>query len=340
MSSDVITEQSELQAFCDRLRSSGRIAFDTEFVSEHTYRPQLCLVQCASDTEARCIDPLAGLDLEPLWQVLTDPAHEVIVHAARQEMLFALEASGRRLARLFDVQIAAGMVGMEFPAGYGNLISRLLNVVPQKGETRTDWRRRPLTDRQIEYGVADVQYLLPLYAKLTAQLEQLKRREWFAVEMEAFQCDIENSLTRERWRRVSGSSGMSSRCQAVLRELWTWRENEAERRDLPPRLILRDDLMVELAKRKVGDPKHIGAARNGTPGTAPRHPRFGQGRAEGARPARRSASGVAADRIELAPFDARPVPLGGAHEHLPWRGYCPEHRRHGQRRSRARQLPA
>jgi ribonuclease D len=261
VSSAVITQQSALEAFCDRLRSSGRIAFDTEFVSEHTYRPQLCLVQCASETEALCIDPLAGLDLDPLWQVLTDPAHEVIVHAARQEMLFALEGSGRRLARLFDVQIAAGMVGMEFPAGYGNLISRLLSVVPQKGETRTDWRRRPLTDRQIEYGVADVQYLLPLYDRLTAKLEQLKRREWFAVEMEAFQVDIENSLTRERWRRTSGSSGMSNRCQAVLRELWSWREAEAERRDLPPRLILRDDLMVELAKRKVGDPKHIGALR-------------------------------------------------------------------------------
>lgn len=261
MSTAVITKQSELTAFCDRMRKAGRIAFDTEFVSEHTYRPQLCLVQCATDDEAYCIDPLAGLDLEPIWDVLTDPTHEVIAHAARQEMLFAIEGSGRRLARLFDVQIAAGMIGMEFPAGYGNLISRLLNVVPQKGETRTDWRRRPLTDRQIEYGVADVQYLLPLYDKLTAKLAQLKRSEWMAVEMEAFQADIENSLTRERWRRVSGSSGMSNRCQAVMRELWTWRENEAERRDLPPRLILRDDLLVELAKRKVADPKHIGALR-------------------------------------------------------------------------------
>lgn len=262
MSAEVITKQADLEAFCDRMRASGRITFDTEFVSEHTYRPQLCLVQAAIEGEARCIDPLAaGIDLAPLWDVLTEPKHEVIAHAARQEMLFVIEATSKRPAKLFDVQIAAGMIGMEFPAGYGNLISKLLGVTPQKGETRSDWRKRPLTDRQIEYAVADVRYLLPLHEKLSAKLEKLDRRSWFDVEMEMFQADIEASLTRERWRRTSGSSGMSPRCQAVLRELWTWREQEAERRDLPPRLILRDDLMVEVAKRKIADPKHIGAVR-------------------------------------------------------------------------------
>jgi ribonuclease D len=261
VSDAVITKQADLAAFCERLRRADRIAFDTEFVSEDTYKPQLCLAQVATVDEARCVDPLADLDLTPLWDALTDPAHEVVVHAARQEFLFGLDASGKRLARLFDVQIGAGMIGMEFPAGYGNLISRLLGVQPQKGETRTDWRRRPLTDRQIDYAVADVQYLLPLHDRLSARLAELKRAHWFVDEMEAFQADLEASLTRDRWRRVSGSSGMSSRCQAILRELWTWREKEAERRNLPTRFILRDDLMVEMAKRKLSDPKHLGAIR-------------------------------------------------------------------------------
>jgi len=257
----IITQQSELDAFCARLRTADRIAFDTEFVSEFTYRPQLCLVQVGTQDEAWCIDTLAPLDLTPLWNELTSPAHEVIAHAARQELLFALDASQKRLARLFDVQIAAGMMGMEYPAGYGNLISRLLGEKPQKGETRTDWRRRPLTDRQVEYALADVQHLLPLHDVLRNRLAELKRSEWFADEMETFQADIEASLTKERWRRVSGGAGLSARSQAVLRELWQWREREAERRDLPPRLVLRDDLLVEMAKRRDADPKHLGAIR-------------------------------------------------------------------------------
>lgn len=261
MRAAIITEQSDLDAFCTRLRAADRIAFDTEFVSEFTYKPQLCLVQIGTVDEAWCIDTLAPLDLTPLWNELTDPAHTVIAHAARQELLFALDASSRRLARLFDVQIAAGMIGLEFPAGYGNLIAKLLGEKPQKGETRTDWRRRPLTDRQVEYALADVQHLPPLHDVLQKRLAELGRAGWFADEMETFQVEIEASLTKDRWRRTSGSAGLSGRSQAVLRELWQWREREAERRDLPPRLVLRDDLLVEMAKRRDADPKHLGAIR-------------------------------------------------------------------------------
>ena len=261
MSDLVITNQPQLDALCERLHVARRIAFDTEFVSEHTYRPQLCLVQVATEAEAVCVDSLASIGLAPLWNALTAAGNTVVVHAARQEFLFVHEASGRRPAGLFDVQLAAGMIGLEFPAGYGNLISRLLGIAPEKGETRTDWRRRPLSDRQISYAVADVKHLLPLHDLLVRRLSELKREHWFADETEAFQVEVEEYRQRDRWRRVPGSSGMSNRCKAILRELWTWREREAERRDLPPRLILRDDLMVEMAKRKLADPKQLGAIR-------------------------------------------------------------------------------
>jgi ribonuclease D len=261
VSAAIITQQRDLEAFCERLRQADRIAFDTEFVSEFTFKPQLCLIQVGTADEAFCVDTLAPLDLAPLWETLTDPAHQVIVHAGRQELLFALDATERRLARMFDVQIAAGMIGLEFPAGYGNLISRLLGVVPQKGETRTDWRRRPLTDRQVEYALADVRHLLPLHDVLSRRLAELQRSDWCAVELETFQIEIEASRTKDRWRRVSGSAGLSSRSQAVLRELWQWREREAEQRDIPARLVLRDDLMVEMAKRRDADVKHLGAIR-------------------------------------------------------------------------------
>jgi ribonuclease D len=257
----IITQQRDLDGFCERLRKADRIAFDTEFVSEFTYRPELCLVQIGTADEAWCIDTLAPLDLTPMWDVLTDPQHQVVAHAARQELLFALDATGKRLSRLCDVQLAAGMIGLEYPAGYGNLVSKLLGEMPQKGETRTDWRKRPLTDRQIVYALADVKHLLPLHDVLLKRLAKLQRSEWFADEMEAFQADIEGSLTRERWRRTTGGAGLPSRGLAVLRELWLWRESEAERKNLPPRLILRDDLLVELAKRRDADPKHLGAIR-------------------------------------------------------------------------------
>ena len=140
---ELITTDHQLEEFCHALADAERIAFDTEFVSEDTYRPQLCLVQVAAADRLAVIDPLKVQNLVPFWTVLADGGHETIVHAGRQEIEFSLAAIGRPPHRLFDVQIAAGMVGIEYPASYGSLVSKLLGLTPQKGETRTDWRKRP-----------------------------------------------------------------------------------------------------------------------------------------------------------------------------------------------------
>lgn len=261
MSHAIITTDRELQELCGRWSAASAIAFDTEFVSEHSYRPQLCLVQAAAAGQEALIDPLAIDDLTPFWELLAAPGHETIVHAGRQELVFCLDAVGRPPERLFDVQLAAGMIGLEYPAGYANLISRLLGERPEKGETRTDWRRRPLTDRQVQYALADVRHLAPLRATLGQRLERLKRWAWFHDEMTAWQNEVAASRTAERWRRVAGSSGLSNRSLAIVREVWHWREREAERRNWPVRQVLRDDLIVELAKRRTADPKHLGAIR-------------------------------------------------------------------------------
>jgi ribonuclease D len=159
------------------------------------------------------------------------------------------------------VQIAAGLVGGEFPAGYGSLLGRLLSISAQKGETRTDWRRRPLSRQQLEYAIDDVRYLAPLRDKLIEKITKLGRLSWLDAEMKAFEAEVQASRTRERWRRVSGISGLSPRSLAVAREVWRWRESEAQRRDVPARLVLRDDLLVELAKRRTADPRQIRAVR-------------------------------------------------------------------------------
>ncbi len=251
----------ELHELCEKLATATEIAFDTEFVSEFTYRPQLCLVQVAAPGVLAVIDPFSAGSLKEFWSVLAEGQHETIVHAGREEVNFSLSSIGGQPARLFDVQIAAGLVGDEFPAGYAALLDRFLGQTMHKGETRTDWRKRPLTSQQMEYALDDVRYLGPLKQKLIERLTKLGRVAWMQDEMAAFQQEVEAARTRDRWRRVSGLSGLSPRSLAVAREVWRWRESEAERRDMPVRQVLRDDLLIELAKRKAADPKHVRAVR-------------------------------------------------------------------------------
>jgi ribonuclease D len=261
MSYTLVTSATQLQKLCDDLAAADMIAFDTEFVSEHTYRSQLCLVQVATSKQLAVVDPLAVHDLTPFWEVLARPGHETIVHAGREELGFSLSAVNCFPAGLIDVQIAAGLVSAEYPAGYGALLSRLLNVTAHKGETRTDWRRRPLSRQQLDYALDDVRYLIPLRDRLHLRLAKLNRLAWLDDEMNAFQEEVAASRMRERWRRVSGLSGLSTRSLAIARELWRWREAEAERKDIPARRVLRDDLLVELARRRVADPRQIRAVR-------------------------------------------------------------------------------
>lgn len=256
-----ITTQDQLQRFCGDLESAPSIAFDTEFVSEHTYCSELCLIQVASGGELAVIDTLAVRELQPFWELIARDGHETVVHAGREELVFCLDATGKRPSRLFDVQIAAGLVGYEYPAGYGSLLYKLLGEQLHKGETRTDWRRRPLSKQQIAYALDDVRHLEAMRDKLHQRLVELNRVDWMTAEMNAWQDDIDAYRSRERWRKVSGIAGLNNRSLAIVRELWRWRETEAERRDVPPKRVLRDDLIIELAKRRTADPKQIHAVR-------------------------------------------------------------------------------
>jgi ribonuclease D len=243
------------------LARADRIGIDTEFVSEDTFRPELCLVQVAMADGLAVIDPYRAGDLTPFWQTLANGEHSTIVHAAREEVNFALTACGRPPAHLFDTQLAAGFCSAEYPSSYGSVVTKFLNARPGKGEQRTDWRRRPLSDEQIEYALEDVRYLLPLYDTLGRKLKKLNRLEWLGEETERWLTDVQDARDNPRWRRVSGLGNLSSRSLAVVRELWMWRRQEAERRDVPPRRIFRDDLMVEVAKRKSDSIDKIRAIR-------------------------------------------------------------------------------
>jgi ribonuclease D len=250
-----------LADFCRRLAQAERIGIDTEFVSEDTFRPELCLVQVATANELTVIDPYRVPDLTIFWRTLAEGHHITIAHAAREELNFALLSCGKPLANLFDTQIAAGFCSNEYPASYGSVVSRFLNERAAKGEQRTDWRRRPLTEHQIDYALEDVRYLLPLHDAILRRLKRRNRLEWLAEEVNEWLTEVRQARERPRWRRVSGIGNLSPRCLAIVRELWLWRHDQAERRDVPPRRILRDDLIVELAKRKSDNVERIRAVR-------------------------------------------------------------------------------
>jgi ribonuclease D len=258
---EFIATERELQDFCTAAAGARMIAFDTEFVSEDTYRPELCLVQVAADDHLAVIDPYPIPDLSPFWDLLSREGHVTVVHAGREELRFSLAAIGRGPHNLFDVQIGAGLIGMEYPAAYSTLVSKLLGQTLPKGETRTDWRKRPLSQRQLEYAVHDVYYLERLSEILLQRLTELGRQSWLDDEMQSWQRMVQDFEQGERWMRTSGIAGLNRRHLAIVRELWRWRDEEARRRNQPTKRILRDDLIVELAKRQTADPKRIRALR-------------------------------------------------------------------------------
>ena len=150
---------------------------------------------------------------------------------------------------------------MEYPASYAKLVNRLLKKSLGKGETRTDWRRRPLSSAQLDYALLDVVYLHDMADRLAASLDRLQRVEWMQEETADWMLRVDETENREKWRKVSGSGNLPVRVQKIVKALWQWREREARHRDLPPRRVLRDDLLVEMARRGKTNPKDILAIR-------------------------------------------------------------------------------
>ncbi|HEX5102286.1 MAG TPA: HRDC domain-containing protein [Pirellulaceae bacterium] len=271
-----IVSDQHLRDFCQTIAAAPILAFDTEFVSEDSYQPELCLIQLAADGQLAIVDPLE-VDLAPLWDLLVQAGRQTLVHAGREEFRFIRKHTGQRPASWFDVQIAAGLIGMEYPASYGTLSAKLLGRVLPKDETRTDWRRRPLTQRQLEYALQDVAELDQIRTALHRRLSELGRLEWLEAELADWQRELEEYEDGERWQRTAGIAGLSLRSLAIVRELWHWRDAEAQRRNVPTRRVLRDDLLIEIAKRQTADPKRIRAVRGMERGDLQRYlPKIGQ----------------------------------------------------------------
>ena len=256
-----ILSTDELCDFCEKSQGSEFIGFDTEFVSENRYQPELCLLQVATDSEIAIIDTVEVPDVTPFWELLTEGDHVTVAHAAREEFLFCFRAIGKKPKNLFDVQLAAGFVGMDYPAAYSGLVSQLLGEFVSKGETRTDWRRRPLSTKQINYAVQDVVFLRRLYDCLSKRLREMKRLDWYQQEANTWMKELQRTDTEPQWRRVGGITRLNRRGLARVKELWIFRDQTARKQNRLTKRVLPDDLIVEIAKRGSSDPSSFNAIR-------------------------------------------------------------------------------
>ena len=244
-----------------RIDAAPKIALDTEFISEGRYQPQLCLIQLAAEGGWALIDPISVGNLEPFWNFLCDGRHEVVAHACRSELEFCFREIGRMPPQVFDLQLAAGFAGLDYPIGFRTLLEKLLKVELRKAETRTEWNKRPLTPRQIDYALDDVRYLEEMAEKLTSRLESIKRLKWYEEEIEEVKVRYKHDFDHPRWRNIHKSSSLKPRELAILRELWFWRDRLAKKSNIPARYVLRDDLLLELARRGTDDPERITSVR-------------------------------------------------------------------------------
>lgn len=262
MSSPLIVQQSELVALCDQIQDAGIVAFDTEFVSEFTYRPELSLLQFSFEGRTVAVDPYEVDDLTPWWDIMTNDSTTVVVHGGREEVRFCRHFSGKKPQKLIDLQIAEGLRSRSFPISYTALVARVLGEKAGSKETRTDWRRRPLTDQQIKYALDDVKYVLRIWKIQEKELTDLGRLEWAQAEFQRMIDEVDSEFHRENWRRVSGLHKLKPRELAIVRELFDWRDEVGKDKNQPVRRILRDDLLIELAKRKPKTPQDLTATRD------------------------------------------------------------------------------
>jgi ribonuclease D len=246
----LITRQSDFDDLCEEIRAAGIVGFDTEFLSEFTYRPDLCLLQFATPNRCVAVDPLEVGDLSAWWDLMTDDTTRIVVHGSREEIKFCLTNAGRRPRLLWDVQIAEGFRGRSFPLGYEALVKRVVGKTAHGRETRADWRKRPLTQAQIDYAIDDVDHLLDIYRLQTNWLEKRGRVPWVVGECERLITDVEAERGPDAWMRLSGLTRLPPRELAVARAVYWWRDAEAAARNKPVRRVLRDDLIIEIARRK------------------------------------------------------------------------------------------
>jgi ribonuclease D len=266
MSVHPLSDDAAIVALAARLEAAPYVSLDTEFLRERTYRPQLCLLQFATNSEACCVDPMGKISLTPLAEVLRDPGMPKILHAARQDLEVLWPVFGT-VGPVFDTQIAAGLVGMTTQVGYGELVRRVLGIELAKAETRTDWSQRPLSDAQLQYAVDDVLHLGALRDALGEELDRLGRSNWLMEDLDDLGAPQKLFVDPEKaWLRLKWTSELDPDRARLTQRLASWRELRAAERDRPRTWILDDAGLRAIVLRPPGNADDLSAMADLTPG--------------------------------------------------------------------------
>lgn len=262
MQEQYIQTQQQLEQLCEDLADSSWLVLDTEFIREKSYYSKLCLLQISNGKLAAAVDVVSLKSWQPLIDLLYRKDILKIFHAAHQDLEIFQQLCGAPPAPLFDTQPAAALLGYGEQVGYGDLVQKELGITLEKGQSRTDWMRRPLSDKQIRYALDDVIYLCDVYHQLRGKLEERGRLDWLNDEFNT----LAESATyvvepMDAWRKVKGRNRLKGRQLAVLQEVAAWREKLAKERDRPRRWIIKDDLLVDLAKRMPEDLTNLASNR-------------------------------------------------------------------------------
>ncbi|MCE7798359.1 ribonuclease D [Sphingobium sufflavum] len=259
----LITDSATLAALCERLAQSPYVMVDTEFMRENTFWPDLCLIQIADDKEAAAIDPKApGLDMKPLLDLMVDNEDVLkVFHAGGQDIEIIYNLTGKTPHPLFDTQIASMALSQGEQIGYGNLVEAWLGITLDKGARFTDWARRPLDKRQIDYAIGDVTHLSALFPMMLEELRKTGRGGWLDQEMERL-ADPANYAAdpAEAWKRVRLSSRKAD-VLGRLKAIAAWRETEARDKNLPRGRIAKDETLADLATHPPRDQADLAKVR-------------------------------------------------------------------------------
>lgn len=249
MKIEYIDKPEQLAQLCDRINSAPWIAVDTEFLREKTYYPIFCLLQIATPDWVVCVDPIALPDLSDVFAAINKPETIKVLHSCRQDLEIFYQLTGQPTYPVFDTQIAAPLLGLQENIGYAMLVSHFLAINLSKAHTRTNWSARPLSKEQIEYAANDVIYLCKIYQIMRQTLEDMGRLAWLDKDFEQLKDpNLHQVLPANAWLKIKGNNKLTKEQLAVIQALSAWREQAAQAENKPKNWLIKDDLLIELAK--------------------------------------------------------------------------------------------
>ena len=247
---NIIKDNNTLKKFCKKCINEKVLAIDTEFIRENTYYPILCLIQIASNSFSAVIDPLSEIDLQPVWEILSNQNILKVFHAGRQDIEIFFNLTGKIPTPVYDTQIAAMFCGLGDQVSYDGLVNNFLKLTISKESQFSNWLQRPLTNKQIDYALSDVNYLIKIYPLIKKTIKETNREDWVEKELACLSNKkIYDINPIEIWKKIK-IKNPKREILNILKYLAEWREIECKKRNIPRNRFIRDEMLVTLSQLK------------------------------------------------------------------------------------------